>query len=56
MSPAKEGHSMEDDGDLIPTPTPPDKVNVTKAGFISLIEVYSTFGTSSRRKGAINPQ
>lgn len=32
--------SMEDDGDLIPAPTPPDKVNAPKAGFVSLVEVW----------------
>lgn len=31
---------MEDDGDLIPVPSPPEKVQVPEGGFISLIEIW----------------
>ncbi len=32
--------SMEDDGDLIPEPTPPDKIEVPEGGFVSLVDVW----------------
>ena len=33
-------YGMEDDGDHIPAPTPPEQVQVPEGGFISLIEVW----------------
>lgn len=32
--------NMEDDGDPIPGPTPPDKIQVPEGGFVSLVEVW----------------
>jgi len=31
---------MEDDGDPIPDPTPPEKVDIPEGGFVNLIEVW----------------
>jgi predicted RNase H-like HicB family nuclease len=32
--------SMEDDGEPIPGPTPPDKIEVPEGGFVSLVEAW----------------
>ncbi|MFZ5631942.1 MAG: type II toxin-antitoxin system HicB family antitoxin [Bacillota bacterium] len=45
LSMAKEAMSlhlwgMEDDGDPIPPPTPPEKVQAPENGFVSLVEVW----------------
>ncbi|MCL5058703.1 MAG: type II toxin-antitoxin system HicB family antitoxin [Actinobacteria bacterium] len=45
LSMAKEAislhlYGMEDDGDPMPNPTPPEKLKVPEVGFISLIEVW----------------
>jgi predicted RNase H-like HicB family nuclease len=45
LSMAKEAmtlhlYGMEDDGDTIPDPTPPEKVQIPEDGFISLVETW----------------
>jgi len=33
-------YGMEEDGDLVPEPTPPEKVEVPEGGFLTLVEVW----------------
>jgi predicted RNase H-like HicB family nuclease len=45
LSMAKEAlelhlYGMEEDGDVVPAPTSPDKIDVPQGGFVSLVEVW----------------
>jgi len=33
-------YGMEEDGDLIPEPTPPEKIKVPEGGFVTIIEAW----------------